>query len=147
MATINVYHDEDNKTYQINVSLKQSFLSPELGTGGAGLTDANLEFYLTINTTIKKVDNTGFGTYVVRSLSDVAPGAGPASSWTELINDYVDYFLTAAEMGMSSSSTSSSSDSSGSSSSSSSKSSSSGSSYSSGSSDSTSSSSEIDGLP
>lgn len=112
MATISVYHDENNTTYTVNVALVQSFLSPEMNTGGAGLTDANLEFYLTITTTIKKVDGTGFGTFIVRSLSDVAPGAGAATSWTQLINDYVDYFLTATEMGMSSSSTSSTSSSS-----------------------------------
>lgn len=122
MGTINVYHDEDDKTYQVVATLKQGILSPELSTGGTGLTDAATEIYLEITTTIKKVDGSLFPKFIVRSLNDVAPGAAtnPATSWTILMNEYVEYFLTTATLGMSSSTSSSSSQSSPSSSSSSS---------------------------
>lgn len=122
MGTINVYHDEDDRTYQVVATLKQGILSPELNTGGTAVTDSEIEFYLEITTNIRKFDNSTFPKFIVRSLSDVAPGAAtnPATSWTVLMNEYVSYFLTTAEMGMSSSSTSSSSESSPSSNSSSS---------------------------
>lgn len=108
MGTINVYHDEDDKTYQVVATLKQGLLSPEHNTGGAGLTDAATEIYLEITTTIKKIDGSFFPKFIVRSLSDVAPGAAtnPATSWTVLMNEYVEYFLETATLGMSSSSSS-----------------------------------------
>lgn len=106
MGTINVYFDEDNRTYQVTATLKQGLLAPELNTGGVDITDANMEFYLEISTNIRKLDGTLFPKYIVRSLSDVAPGSSPVTNYTDLVNNYVNYFLVTAEMGMSSSSSS-----------------------------------------
>lgn len=117
MGTINVYHDEDDKTYQVNATLKQGLLAPDQNTGGTGRTDAANEVYVEITTNMKKADGTSFPKFIVRSLSDCAPTVAypsfsptcPATSWTVLINDYVNYFLNAAQFAMSSSSFSSSS--------------------------------------
>lgn len=111
MGTINVYFDKDNRTYQVTAALKQGLLAPDLNTGGTNLTDGDMEFYLEISTNIKKLDGTSFPKYVVRSLADIAPpippgSAIPVTNYTDLINNYVGYFLAIAEMGMSSSSSS-----------------------------------------
>lgn len=106
MGTINVYFDEDNRTYQVTATLKQGLLAPESNTGGTNLTDGDMEFYLEISTNIKKLDGGSFPKYIVRSLADVAPGAGASTTYTSLINNYVNYFITTAEMGLSSSSSS-----------------------------------------
>lgn len=115
MGTISVYNDEDNKTYKVTANLKQGLLAPDQNTDGAGKTLADVEFYIEITTDIKKPDGTAYGKFIVRSLADVAPSIvgspsftpnTPATGWTQLLNDYVEYFLTASLMGWSSSSSS-----------------------------------------
>ena len=103
MATIQVYHEENNRTYQVNVVLNRTLLSD--GSGSA-------EEYLLISTTIRKADGTAFGTYRVKDLTDVPPGYPTASDFTELVNDYIEYFMDQAQLGQSSSSSSLSSSSS-----------------------------------
>lgn len=142
MGIIYIYNEEDNSRLQINVELKYGFLASELASANRS------EYYLEITPNFRKANGSAFNKFVVRTLTDVAPGATtPATDFQELIDDYVDYFMTAAEMALSSSSssTSSSSSSEGYSSSSSSSSSSEGTSSSSSSSEGTSSSSSSEG--
>ncbi len=110
MATISIYQAEDNRTYQVTVDvftsvLDQTYLLPS--------NTYDIDYYLRISTTLRKsIDNSSFPTYVVRTLNDVPPGYSAASSFTELVDDYVEYFIAQAELGMSSSSSESSSSSS-----------------------------------
>ena len=105
MATINVFNEEDGKTYTVTVNLVAGILDRINGLP----TDLNIDFYLQLSTTIKKVDNSSFPIFIIRNLSDTPTGFGVAASWSELINNYVDYFLTQSTYGMSSSSSTSSS--------------------------------------
>jgi hypothetical protein len=109
MATISILHEEDGSTSTVTVVLQSTILSDQ---------DMARDAYLLISTNIKKVDGTAFPVYVIRDLTDVAPGAGAATTFTILVNDYIDYFVNEAQLGYSSSSSSSSSGSSSSSSSS-----------------------------
>ena len=102
MATIQVYHEEENKFYQVNVNVNVAILSTD-STGA-------INYYLTISTNIKKYGGVSFPIFRVQDLTDVAPGySSPAANFTELIEDYVQYIITTAELGMSSSSSTSSS--------------------------------------
>ena len=92
--------------------------------------------YLKIKTSLKDGAGDALPEFDIVTMTDSAPGYGVSTTWTDLINDYVEWYLTAAEVNQSSSSSSQSS------SSSSSQSSSSSSSQSSSSSSSRSSSSE-----
>jgi hypothetical protein len=97
MATINVYHDETNTTYQVFAYVRDR----RVGDGR--------QYFLDISTNMVKPDGSSFDTFQVESLSDVAPDLGsPAADWTELVRGYVDYFVSQAELGQSSSSSSSS---------------------------------------
>ena len=109
MGTINIYNDENNTTYQVNVVLASGYLTPEPTGGGTG----EYDIWLKITTTIPQSDGSSFGAYVVRTLDDVAPGASaPAADFKALIQGYIDYFMTEAELTYSSSSSSSTSSSS-----------------------------------
>ena len=100
MATVQIFHEEDGSTSTVTVSLQNGLLSDSLMEN---------ESYLTISTSIRKVDGTVFPTYVIRDLTDVAPGASsPAVNFTTLVNGYIEYFVSQAEFGQSSSSSSSS---------------------------------------
>lgn len=133
MGTISIYHEENNATYSVTFDLRSTLMSDG---------DATYDYYLVVSTNIPKSDGTSFGTYTVKSLSDVPAGSTPpASTWTELCQWWIEYFMDQAELGYSSSSSTESSSSSTSSSVSSSTSSSSESSNSSSSESSTSSSS------
>jgi len=115
MGTINIYNDENNTTYQVFVDLVSGYLSPEdLG----GTANGEFDIWLRISTNIPKDNISSYGQYVVRDLTDVAPGASsPADDFNALIQGYIDYFMSDAGMAMSSSSSSTSSGSSNSSSS------------------------------
>jgi len=111
MATIRVYHQEDNRQYQVNIDLFATVVDRIAGDAS----DAETDYYLKLTTTIKQPDGTSYPAYVIRTLSD-KPAAYPLrTTFTDLINDYVTYFLAASEYGQSSSSSSSSSESSSSS--------------------------------
>ena len=105
MATIQVYHQEENRYYQITVSLATAVLP----TDNTGQTTN----YLTVSTNMKYPDGTAFPVFRVVDLTDVPPGyTPPDADWTELINHYIEYFVDEAELGASSSSSSLSSSSS-----------------------------------
>jgi hypothetical protein len=105
MATISVYHPENNRTYQVTVDIYSGVMDQNSEIGS--------DYYFRISTTMRKQsDNSAFPVYVIRSLSDVAPGFPVATSFTQLINDYVQYFINEQELGQSSSSSSESSSSS-----------------------------------
>jgi len=105
MATIQVYHQEENRYYQVNVNLASAILQ-DAGSG-------RMDYYLTISTNLKKRDGTAYPTYKVTTLADVPAGTSPApTTWTELVDDYVSYFVEQSELGQSSSSSTSSSSSS-----------------------------------
>jgi len=101
-STITVFRQSAGQYYQIVVDL----ISGVLAVNPDSTTTGELDCYIKITTTIRKTDGTAFSEVVVRNLSDVPPGFSPASTFSELIGQYVDYFLTTAEYGMSSSSSS-----------------------------------------
>jgi len=105
MATIQVYHQEENRFYQITVSLATAVLP----TDNLGRTTN----YLTISTNMKYPDGTAFPVFRVVDLTDVPPSyTPPDADWTELVNHYIAYFIDQAGLGYSSSSSSLSSSSS-----------------------------------
>jgi len=130
MTTIRVFNEEQNKYYQVDVSLFSAVMDRVNNLPSNG----DIDYYLKITTTMKYPDGTSFGEYVIRNLSDVPTGYSAATTFTQLVNDYIEYFQVQATLGQSSSSSSSSSTSSSSSSSSSSSEGYSSSSYSSNSS-------------
>jgi hypothetical protein len=97
MAQVKIYDQETNSYYTVTFLLKQSILDNTL-TG-------DLDYYLTVNTNLKK-DGVAFPTFIVRTLSDVAPGKSTASDFNQLCRDYIDYFTAEAVMTISSSSSS-----------------------------------------
>lgn len=106
MATVQIYEEESNQYFQVNVTMAQNVL--DIGTGAFVL-------YLKVNTTIKNPLTGGsLPEFSVRTLYDVPPGAysSPAADFTELVNDYINYYITYGELGQSSSSSNSSSSSS-----------------------------------
>lgn len=117
-ATIQVYRQSDNNFYQISVELYSNVLDVRPDSTKNG----DLDYYLVVSTNIRKTDGSYFPSFVVRNLTDVPPGSliNPATSFSQLVNLYVDYFLITSEITQSSSSSSSGSSSSTSSSSSSS---------------------------
>jgi len=103
MPTISIYQAEDNKTYQVSVDINSSILDMVDGSPS----DCQTDYYLKITTTLKKaIDNSSHPIYIIRTLSDVPTGYLPASTFTELVDDYVEYFINQAELGQSSSSSS-----------------------------------------
>lgn len=109
MATISIYQEEDNKTYQVSVDINSSILDLVNGSPSNG----DIDYYLKITTTLKKSsDGSSFPTYVIRNMSDVPDGYSTATTFTELVDDYVQYFIDQAQLGQSSSSSESSSSSS-----------------------------------
>ena len=99
MATIQVYVEEQNRNYNVTVNLVNGVLDD--GTGDS-------IYYLTLSTTLTYPDGTRFPTYVIQDLTDTPPGYGAAATFTELVNDYIGYFLVQGEVGQSSSSSSTS---------------------------------------
>lgn len=119
MGVINIYHEENDATYQVYVDLNSRLLANDANNGGTGV----VQYYLDIYSNVPNPDGTGQNEhYVVQTLNDVAPNAinDPASDFQELIIDYIKYFMSLGELGLSSSTSSSSNSSSSSSSSSSS---------------------------
>ena len=111
MATIQVFNESENRFYQVQVNLFVNTL--DLVNGSPS--NADTDYYLKITTNMKKTDGTSFGEFVVRNMADV-PTDGPVTytptTFAQLVNNYVDYFLVMAEYGQSSSSSSISSSSS-----------------------------------
>jgi len=106
--TIRVFDAPNNRYFTVTVDLATSVLSYVNGV----ITDMTPDYYLKIITSMTKSDDTAFPKFLVRSLADYAPGFGAVDNFTDLINNYVDYFIYYAEVGMSSSSSTSSSSSS-----------------------------------
>jgi hypothetical protein len=103
MPTISVYQAEDNKTYQVSVDINTAILDRVNGSPS----DCQADYYLKITTTMRKaVDGSAHPIYIIRTLSDVPTGYLPATTFTELVDDYVQYFIDQAELGQSSSSSS-----------------------------------------
>lgn len=124
MATIYVFNEAENKTYTVTVDVFGTVVDKLLALP----TDGDIDYYLKISTTMRKaVDNSAFPVSIIRTLNDVPPGYLAATDFTDLIENYIEYYMDESELGAStsSSSTSSKSSSSSSSTSSSSKSSSS----------------------
>jgi hypothetical protein len=103
MPTISIYQAEDNKTYQVSVDINTAILDRVNGSPS----DYQADYYLKITTTMRKaVDGSAHPIYIIRTLSDVPTGYLPATTFTELVDDYVQYFIDQAELGQSSSSSS-----------------------------------------
>jgi len=105
-VTIRVFNQADSRYYTVTIDMFSSVL--DLNDIGENV-DVSMDYYLKINTTMRKrSDNSAFPEYLIRTLNDVPPIYGTPANFTELIDDYVDYFVNQAELGMSSSSSSSS---------------------------------------
>jgi len=101
MAIIRIYSEDNDTTYTVNADVFSSVLDDGLG---------DIDYYLKITTTIRKIDNSAFPEFRVKTLTDVAPGVvSPAANFSALIDGYVAYFISEAEVIYSSSSSSSSS--------------------------------------
>ena len=101
--TIRVFNQSDSKYYTVTVDFASSVINAVNGVP----TNIETDYYLKISTTMK-FHGAAFPEYLVRTLNDVPAGYAPAN-FTELIQDYIDYFVTQAELGWSSSSSSDSS--------------------------------------
>ena len=108
MATVPIYQEESNRTYQVNINLFASLLDNDAGDAG----DPNVDYYLKVTTNITMPDGTAFGEFLVRDLTDTPPGFATATDFTQLVNYYVEYFIEQSELTESSSNSSSSSSSS-----------------------------------
>ena len=108
MSSFQIYHEEEDKFYTITVNIVASAL---LGNDVGGPEKSpETKYYLTLSTSIRNPDGSAFPTYLIENLGDTAPGASAATTFTELIDGYAEYFLTQSEFGQSSSSSSSSSE-------------------------------------
>ena len=125
MSTVRILNDENGIYYNVNFDLQSSLLSD-----GSGDND----YFIIVSTTIKDPVGASLPNYYVRTLSDLPPGGSPVTNFTDLMKEYIDYYISQSTLGQSSSSSSISSLSSSTSSSSSSSSSSNSSSSSSNSS-------------
>ena len=106
MATIQIFNEEASANSTVTVDLKTTMLADPLE-------DMVVKSYLTISTNIKDVNGSSYPIFVIQDLSDIAPGASAATTFTELIDGYIAYFIGDAELGQSSSSSSSSTSSEG----------------------------------
>jgi len=118
-TTIRVYNQADNRYYTVTVDATSGVL--DAINGVYPNPDPDTEFYLKISTTMRiKSTNTAFPQYVVRTLNDypadtsgIIPGPYPVpTTFTELIQNFIDYYVAYSELGMSTSSSSTSSNSS-----------------------------------
>ncbi len=106
MAIVKIYEEESNKTYSVNFDLSKGILSPNVADPNS---IGKEEYYLLVYTDMKKYDGSSFGKYVIKSYADVPPLYSAATSFSDLVNGWVQYFIEQTELGMSSSSSSSSS--------------------------------------
>jgi len=103
MAEITIFNEEENKSYTMTVTLNRKSLKVSGTAVGAS------EYYLLITTDMLMGDGTAFPNFIVKNLTDVAPGASsPASDFSALMDGYVDYFVSNSSLIYSSSSSSSS---------------------------------------
>lgn len=113
--SISIYQSSLNRTYQVTVDLLATVMDK---IHGSAVGTGDIDYYLKISTTMRKSNGTVFPIYVVRNLYDLPATSGsyayniPALNFTDLIDDYVDYFIYMAELVQSSSSSSISSSSS-----------------------------------
>jgi len=105
MARISVYQEETNRTYSVTAEALASVMDMVEGSAS----DGDIDYYIRISTNIPKVDGTSWPVYIIRKLTDNPPGVeySTPSTFTELINQYVTYFITVSQLTESSSSSSS----------------------------------------
>ena len=106
MAIIRIFSAEDNAYYNINVDFYTDFITQEA--------PFSFDFNLRISTTMLKDDGTALPSYNVRHFNDfpnngqrAGGGTTPYTTFTELINDYILYYMEYSGQYMSSSSSSS----------------------------------------
>ncbi|MFA5312403.1 MAG: hypothetical protein WC375_03665 [Methanomassiliicoccales archaeon] len=99
MGTTRIYHEEEDRYYNVNYDLYSSSLNDG---------DGAIDYYILVTTDMRMVNGDAFPTFRIRTLEDVPPGGTPASTFTGLLNDYISWFMEQAELGLSSSSSSSS---------------------------------------
>ena len=107
MASINIYNQESNTYYKVNFDLKQTVMEDTA--------DGNINYGVTVTTTIPTTAGGTFSTFLVKTLADTPVGYGVAADFNELWGWWIDYFQIEAELAQSSSSSSSQSSSSSSS--------------------------------
>lgn len=103
MAQITIFNEEENQSYTMTVLLERKSLKQD------GVAVGESQYYLLISTDMLKGDGSAFENFIVKDLTDVAPGASsPASNFSTLLDGYVDYFVDNSGTVVSSSSSSSS---------------------------------------
>jgi len=103
MATIYVFNEAENKTYTVTVDVFGTVVDKLLALP----TDGDIDYYLRISTTMRKtVDNSAFPVSIVRTLDDVPPGYPTATDFTDLVENYIEYYMDESELGASTSSSS-----------------------------------------
>jgi len=103
MAIIPIFNEEENKSYTMTVTLNRKSLKQN------GVAVGEAEYYLLVVTDMLKGDGSAYENFIVKDLTDVAPGAvTPAASFSALMDGYVDYFVQNSATVYSSSSSSSS---------------------------------------
>ena len=88
MSTIQIYHEDANRFYNVNVNM----FATALNTGTTGST----EYYLKITTDMRRADGTAYPTYVIKTMTDYPTGYTPSvvpTTIAELINVYIDYYI------------------------------------------------------
>jgi hypothetical protein len=101
MASIKIFSDEANQYYTVNFDMKTTYLSDG---------DVTMDFFLLVSTTMKTKAGATLPTYMVKDLTDIPPGgSSPAADFTDLMQQYVAYYVSQAGLEESSSSSSDSS--------------------------------------
>ncbi len=99
MSQVQIYDDELNTYHTVTMDLRYSVLND--GSGES-------EWYIVLSTSIPKLDGTSYAPSIIKTLDDVPPGSiSPATTFTELMQWWILYYMTNSEFGMSSSSSSS----------------------------------------
>jgi len=112
MPNVRVYNETDNRIYTVTMDIFTSVLDKVHGLSSDGANGA-VDFYMRVSTTMRRSsDNSALPEFIIRDLTDVPPGYATALNFTELFDDYVEYYVDQAELGQSTSSSSATSSSS-----------------------------------
>ena len=95
MANIQIYSQDTNQNYTVTLNV--------YSTVTEGTADGKGEYYMTISTNYQH-QGVSFPVSVIKDLSDIAPGAGAATTFSDLVKGYISYYVDFIEDESSSSS-------------------------------------------
>ena len=76
---------QNGTTQTVNFTLQQTVL--DTGNGEP-------DIYMIVSTTIKQIGGSAFPNFLVRAATDVPPAGTASNSFTDLCNEYINYFET-----------------------------------------------------